>query len=132
MELVERSKFLELLQTKFKNIAAGEGHCVLINGEAGVGKTSLVRAFYNEIKNECKIYQGTCDALFTPRPLAPVYDILWQIQADIGQNNIDLPERNELFTRLFRELENRSETELIVIEDIHWADEATLDFIKFL
>ena len=66
MELIERAGFLASLQTKFDNVARGEGHCVLIGGEAGIGKTSLIRAFCNSKKNDYKIYQGSCDALFTP------------------------------------------------------------------
>jgi predicted ATPase/DNA-binding CsgD family transcriptional regulator len=132
MELIERAGFLTSLQAKFENIAKGEGHCILVSGEAGIGKTSLVKAFCKEVKNNCKTYQGTCDALFTPRPLAPIYDIVWQIGSDIWENTMKNTDRATIFSRLFHELENQKETTLIVIEDIHWADEATLDFIKFL
>jgi predicted ATPase len=82
MELIERAGFLASLQTKFDNVTRGEGHCVLIGGEAGIGKTSLIKAFCNSKKNDYKIYQGTCDALFTPRPLAPFYDIVWQMEGE--------------------------------------------------
>ena len=116
------------LQTKFESIAEGEGHCVMLCGEAGIGKTSLVKAFCQQKKNESEIYYGTCDALFTPRPLAPIYDIIWQIR---GNNDFDATDRSVLFSQLFHEIEVQHETTLIVIEDIHWADEATLDFIKF-
>ena len=132
MELIERAGFLTSLQAKFENVAEGEGHCILVSGEAGIGKTSLVKAFCKEVKSDCKTYQGTCDALFTPRPLAPIYDIIWQIGSDIWENTVNNTDRATLFNRLFHELENQKETTLIVIEDIHWADEATLDFIKFL
>ena len=132
MELIERAGFLALLQTKFENVAEGEGHCILISGEAGICKTSLVKAFCKERKSDCKIFQGTCDALFTPRPLAPLYDIIWQMRSDLSENSMNISERTTLFTRFFHELEIQEETTLIVIEDVHWADEATLDLIKFL
>lgn len=61
MELTERDGFLNLLQTQFQNIAEGEGHCVFVSGEAGIGKTSLVKAFCKEHKGDCNIYQGACD-----------------------------------------------------------------------
>jgi DNA-binding CsgD family transcriptional regulator/tetratricopeptide (TPR) repeat protein len=127
-ELIERAEFLNSLQMKFESVVEGEGHCVLLSGEAGIGKTSLIKAFCQEKKKDCKIYRGTCDALFTPRPLAPVYDIVWQIR---GDNNLDTTNRSVLFSQLFHEIEVQKGTTLIVIEDIHWADEATLDFIKF-
>jgi predicted ATPase len=132
MELIERGGFLTSLQTKFENVAEGEGHCILVCGEAGIGKTSLVKTFCREKKNDCKIFEGTCDALFIQRPLAPVYDIVWQIGKDIWEDAVKNKNRVELFNRLFQELEDQKQTPLVVIEDIHWADEATLDFIKFL
>ena len=131
MELIEREGLLAFLQTQFTNVAEGEGHCIFINGEAGIGKTALVKAFCKQQDN-CKIYQGACDALFTPRPLAPLYDIAWQIRSDFWQESGGIAERAALFSRFFHELSDQKETCLIVFEDIHWADEATLDFIKFL
>ena len=80
MELIERDGFLDYLQTKFESVTEGEGHCILVSGEAGIGKTALVKAFCKQKQDNCKIYQGACDALFTPRPLAPIYDIIWQIR----------------------------------------------------
>ena len=131
MELIERDGFLEILQTQFKNIATGEGHCVFVSGEAGIGKTSLVKAFCKEHKDDCNIYQGACDALFTPRPLAPLYDIIWQVNGELWPNNHTVERRTELFASFFRELDGQNRKSIIVFEDIHWADEATLDFIKF-
>jgi len=78
------------------------------------------------------VYQGTCDALFTPRPLAPLYDIIWQIHGegwDNGNGNVD---RVALFNRFFHEIGSGKGPSVIIFEDIHWADEATLDFVKFL
>ncbi|MEP7372728.1 MAG: AAA family ATPase [Chitinophagaceae bacterium] len=131
MELIERADVLAVLQAKFSSIAEGEGHCVFVNGEAGIGKTSLIKAFCKEHKGDCNIYQGSCDALFTPRPLAPLYDILWQVNSELWPDSHTIEERSELFARFFRELSKQKEKILIVFEDIHWADEATLDFIKF-
>lgn len=132
MELIERAGFLATLKERIEYVTVREGHCILISGEAGIGKTSLVRSFYRENISGTKMYQGTCDALFTPRPLAPLYDIALQMKDDFWLNNGDTSDRAGLFARFFHELHSQNETTLIVIEDIHWADEATLDFIKFL
>ena len=131
MELIERDGFLALLQKKFSIVAEGEGHCVFVSGEAGIGKTSLVKAFCKQQRGDCTIYQGACDALFTPRPLAPLYDIIWQVRNDLWAASHSIEQRSELFLNFFHELSSRKEKILIVFEDIHWADEATLDFIKF-
>jgi ATP/maltotriose-dependent transcriptional regulator MalT len=131
MELIERTEFLNALSTKFENITNGEGHCVFVSGEAGIGKTSLVKAFCMEQKAECNIFQGACDALFTPRPLAPLYDIMWQVNSNMWSDSHSIEERSTLFTEFFRELSIQNKKIIIVFEDIHWADEATLDFIKF-
>jgi ATP/maltotriose-dependent transcriptional regulator MalT len=131
MELIERGSFLTTLQSQFEDVVEGEGRCVFVSGEAGIGKTSLIKAFCNEVKNRCNIYQGICDALFTPRPLAPLYDVLLQLGKSIPESNIDSTNRTAFFTNFYQELSDRTEVNLVVFEDIHWADEATLDFIKF-
>jgi DNA-binding CsgD family transcriptional regulator/Tfp pilus assembly protein PilF len=131
MELVERDGFLTMLRSHFEDVNEGEGRCVFVSGEAGIGKTSLIKAFCNEVKSKCNIYQGICDALFTPRPLAPLYDVLLQLGRSIPESNIDATNRTAFFTNFYQELNNRTEVNLVVFEDIHWADEATLDFIKF-
>jgi DNA-binding CsgD family transcriptional regulator len=131
MELIERAEFLATLQNKFQTVVEGEGHCIFLSGMTGMGKTSLVNVFCKEIKYSCNIYRGTCDALFTPRPLAPLYDIAGQLRNDFWQNSESMADRAGLFSWFFYELANKKATSLIVFEDIHWADEATLDFIKF-
>lgn len=131
MELIERENFLALLQTQLKNIETGEGHCVFVSGEAGIGKTALVKAFCKQQQDDCMLYQGACDALFTPRPLAPLYDIIWQVNKHLWPASYTIKECSELFLKFFHELSHQKEKILIVFEDIHWADEATLDFIKF-
>lgn len=130
MELIERAGVLTSLQKAFTNVTEGEGHCLFISGEAGIGKTSLVKTFSQQQEN-CIIYQGACDALFTPRPLAPLYDIVWQVRSDLWPASHTIEERSELFSKFFHELSIKKERILIVFEDIHWADEATLDFINF-
>ena len=132
MELFERSGYLDMLQKQFDRTSEGEGHCIFISGEAGLGKTSLIKAFCRDNETNCNIYQGACDSLFAPRPLAPLYDIMWQVTGSLHNMEHSLEDRSRLFSEIFHELSNKKEKTLIVFEDIHWADEATLDFIKFL
>jgi len=132
MELVERDGFLASLDSKLKTVSGGEGHTFFLSGVAGIGKTSLIKVFCKELINIYNIYTGTCDALFTPRPLAPLYDIAWQIRNDFWQDIGNMSDRAVLFAKFYHELANQIKPSVIVFEDIHWADEATIDFIKFL
>ena len=132
MELIERDDFLSLMRKKFDEVTVGEGHCILIAGEAGIGKTSLTKEFCKSVEHKCEVYQGTCDALFIPRPLGPVLDIFWQLPSSDWKESLNSSDKSALFNRFLYELASRERPTIIVFEDIHWADEATLDFIKFL
>lgn len=131
MELIERDGFLAALQNGFKKAALGEGHCFFIIGEAGIGKTSLVKTFLKEIEDDSIEYVGACDSLFTPRPLAPLYDLALQINEDWVDKIQSVSSRAELFTKFVQVLTQKQRPVVILFEDIHWADEATLDFVKF-
>jgi len=131
MELIERDNFLSALDSGFREAAAGEGYSFFIMGEAGIGKTSLVKAFLKKIENESIQYTGACDSLFTPRPLGPLYDLALQINETWINEIHSVSSRAELFSRFVQELTQQKPV-VIVFEDIHWADEATLDFVKFL
>lgn len=132
MELIERAAYLNVLESNFSEVIKGQGHSVFVSGEAGIGKTSLVKKFCRNLKKEYNIYQGTCDALFTPRPMAPLYDILLQLTNELSENTSDISNRTAFFMRLFNEIKHRKDASIVIFEDIHWADEATLDFIRFL
>ena len=132
MELVERDTLLAALRSCFEKASGGEGHCVFIAGEAGIGKSSLVRVFGEGLPAGTAFYLGLCDALFTPRPLAPVYDVAGQMRGASWLKAMDQPDRSVLFSGFYQDLAERRGTMVIVFEDIHWADEATLDLIKFL
>ena len=132
MELIERIEFLNTLHSRFKQTLNEEGHCIFVTGEPGIGKTTLVNAFCKEIKPDYKTYRGTCDALYSPRPLAPLYDLMIQLGKGFSNVHDDAEDRTVLFFNVLQELHKETEGIVIVFEDIHWADEATLDFIKFL
>src|SRR5688572_13020446 len=116
MELVEREGLLSTLETQLGKVTAGEGHCIFVCGEAGIGKTSLVKVFCKEHENDCMIYQGACDSLFTPRPLAPVYDIMWQINSVLWPNSHTIEDRSKLFVDFFREVSSIKKDILIIFE----------------
>ena len=123
MELIERDSHLAVLAEHLGFAVAGHGRLVLVGGEAGVGKTSLVRAFAEEQAEKARIVWAACDGLFTPEPLAPLDEL--GAGASTGQAG-----RREVFAAVLDELGSRST--IAVVEDVHWADEATLDLLRHL
>ncbi len=132
MELLEREQPLAVLHGLLQRAATGKGHLVCISGEAGIGKTALVEHFLRQDGGLARTLVGGCEALFTPRPLGPLYDIaaqmLGRVQECLRQ---DLP-RATLFSAILEDLLQSKQPTVLVVEDLHWADEATLDWIKFL
>lgn len=131
VELLERDSFLATLVEYSAQAAAGQGRFVLVAGEAGIGKTTLVEAF-RETTDGFRWQLGACDGGFTPRPLGPLYDIA----AAEGNGLLDLldgpVDRNRLFTAHLEQLVATSLPTAVLVEDLHWADEATLDWLTYL
>ena len=75
MELLERELYVDALSSALSNAAGGTGCIALVYGEAGVGKTSLIQEFVGRQRPAVRALWGGCEALFTPHPLAPSYDI---------------------------------------------------------
>ena len=132
MELFERAKYLQDLENIFNTLPEGSGVVIAISGEAGIGKTSLVETFSKRIKDKANILWGTCDALFTPRPLGPLYDIAAQLKNGLSNLLDKKAERASVFSKLLQELQESKLPNILIMEDVHWADESTFDLIKFL
>jgi DNA-binding CsgD family transcriptional regulator/tetratricopeptide (TPR) repeat protein len=129
MDLLEREEKLAALGGWLSELPERGGCIVLLGGEAGVGKTVLLQEFVRR-QQKVRILWGACDALFTPRPLAPVHDIARQPQSALFAAMNCHANREEIFGAVFDELER--ENALVVFEDMHWADEASLDLLKYL
>src|SRR5262245_11916218 len=129
MELLEREQFLAELEAIRSDVVAGTGRLVLVSGEPGIGKTSLVEHF---AEDHPQVLWGACDALFTPRPLGPLYDIAHQTRGRLLALLEEEAPQAVIFSAVLNELENAEPLSLVVIEDVHWADQSTLDLLKFL
>jgi DNA-binding CsgD family transcriptional regulator/tetratricopeptide (TPR) repeat protein len=130
-ELLEReSQIAELSKRLGSVIAQKRGGVVLISGEAGIGKTALINRFLALPEKTVAVLRGACDALFTPRPLGPFYDIA----PAAGRELEELLEHDEPPYRLASALLARLTRgpTVLVVEDVHWADEATLDVIGLI
>jgi len=128
MDLVERESVLQSLRAQLDG-AAVNGRVALVTGEAGIGKTSVLRAFAGA-RPQDTVWWGACDALQTPHPLAPLLDIARARRPRFAAA-LDGP-RAALFEAVLDELRLAAEPVLVVVEDAHWADDATLDWLKHL
>ena len=132
MRLLERDHDLEALNGWLDTVAAGQGCVVLVFGEAGIGKTALLRQFAQNQSQAKRVLWGGCEALFTPHPLAPLYDIAREIGGPLLAQLDAATRRETLFALTIDQLANLAAPVILIIEDVHWADEATLDLLKFL
>src|ERR1700733_8292692 len=126
MMLLERDPVLASLRQY-----AHEARLVLIAGEAGAGKSVLVERFQRDLPDAIWSW-GAGDGLSTPRPLAPLFDLARDLGGTLGDLCRGQPERDELFAALLTQVTGDDRLNVIVIEDIHWADEAPLDLMRFL
>lgn len=128
--LVERHDQLATLRAHLRAAATGAGALVFVGGEAGIGKSALVRRFGEETAREARVLVGGCDAMGTPRPLGPLVDVAPQLGPGLGALLDDDGARDRVFRVLLEAFRERPT--LAVFEDVHWADEATLDLLRFL
>lgn len=124
--LIERSALLARLNAHAAAAHSGSGSVVLVGGEAGVGKTSLLRAFVAGEGERSRVLWGACEPFVTPEPLGPFRDM-----AAFAQTIAMRPHRADLLAALLDELRTPSTT-VMVVDDAHWADDATLDAIRYL
>jgi DNA-binding SARP family transcriptional activator/tetratricopeptide (TPR) repeat protein len=128
--LLEREQALEELDGALARANAGSGRVVLVTGEAGVGKTALVEDWAQKSGSTARVLTGACDSLLTPRALGPIRDIAHQAGGRLADAIAQNADRDVALDALLAELsEGRT---ILVVEDAHWADEATLDVLAVL
>ncbi len=130
MDLLERQSALSELMQALGEAHQGSGRLALIGGEAGIGKTALVERFRETLPGDVRFWWGACDALFAPRPLGPLFDMAPDIGGAVPGLLTSSEPVNRLYSTLLVELQNRPT--VVVIEDVQWIDEATLDLLRYL
>jgi predicted ATPase len=104
---------------------------VLVRGEAGVSKTAVVRKFCEGQSKPVRVLWGGCEPLRTPRPMGPLVDVAEAVGGELETLVAAAARPQEVALALLRELRSRGPT-VLVLEDVHWADEATLDVLVML
>jgi DNA-binding SARP family transcriptional activator/DNA-binding CsgD family transcriptional regulator/tetratricopeptide (TPR) repeat protein len=128
--LLERDGLLKTLEGLHDEAMAGSGRLVLVHGEAGVGKSALVREWGAVAAAQSPVLWGACDPLSSPRPLGPLVDVAPQLDPQVDEL-LRSGERDGLFEAALASLEAICPA-VLMIEDLHWADMSTLDLVRFL
>jgi hypothetical protein len=132
-EFLERETDLAFLATALDAARRGTGSLVLVDGEAGVGKTALLRRFLDSADEAVRMLWGSCDPLFTPRPLGPFLDVADTLGGDLRQTVQTDAKPYEVAAGLVREFSaTPSRPTVLVLDDMHWADDASLDVLRLL
>ncbi len=157
--MVGRDAELALLDDALRRVGAGESASVLVGGEAGIGKSRLTAEFRRRVADQATVLTGWClDYGSTPAPFGPLPAILRGVLDELGERadeaagpgrdalQLLLPERavgpvdrsairpEGLRETIANLLEAAASVRpvVVVIEDLHWADAATLSMLSFL
>lgn len=130
MKFIGRDTELEQLAAALNSARDGHGRFVLIHGEAGIGKTTLLKTFFDDLGTDVDLLVGTCEPLTTPRPLQPFY-AMSDHEPDIAQA-LELADSFDVSRALLLRLKGGLRTTVVSIDDAHWADQATLDVLAYV
>ncbi len=132
MRLLERDEPLAELHRLRAEAADEGGRLVFVEGEAGVGKTSLLRAFRSSLPASTLALLGSCDPLSTPRALGPVVDVAPQLDPALDELIRSEAPREAVLAAILRALGGPNGAVVLLLDDLHWADEATLDALRYV
>lgn len=129
MTLLERDEQLRAACGYLADAASGHGRLVFVGGEAGVGKTAFVEELTSRV--DAHVVTGWCDGTATPPPLGPLVDMLPDLPPTTWPEGAS---RSQLFANVLSALREQPNGRpyVVVVEDAHWADEATLDLVRHL
>ncbi len=140
--VVGREREQILLREALDEALAGHGSLVLVSGEAGIGKTTLVEWLAaGAVDVGCLVLQGGCYDLTTTPPYGPWLEALREIHAVdqlpslpafVTEADATLRSQQELFAQLteFFTQVARVRPLVVVLDDLHWADQASLEFLR--
>jgi len=130
MRLLERDAHLDGLRAALERARRGRGSSVLVSGEAGIGKSSLLAEFADRAAGQARLFRGSCEDLVTARTLGPFRDMARELPGiPLG---VGPAERDALLDALLAEMSFTQRPAVVMVEDAHWADQASLDVLRAL
>lgn len=131
MALLERESELLTLSAAWQQVrTGGPGAFLLVAGESGIGKTWLTASFAREHVSDDQLLWGICDPLTTPRPLGPLHDVADRLPPAVRVAMGSAEHGYQVFPEVHRAL--CASPHLLVVDDVQWADEASLELLRFL
>jgi DNA-binding CsgD family transcriptional regulator/tetratricopeptide (TPR) repeat protein len=132
VELLERGRALGVLAHARESAGRGRGRVVFVSGEPGIGKTALVTHFVTALEAGARVFVGACDDLYVPRPLGPFRDMAGGVSDELAAALAAGAAPHEIQSLLIGELRMPPSPTVLVLEDLHWADDATIDAVAVL
>jgi ATP/maltotriose-dependent transcriptional regulator MalT len=129
--LLEREGELAALDAALHDAAGGRGSVVLVPGEAGIGKSTLVRAWLDDPGHDARLLVGFCDDFLTSRTLGPLHDVARTVGGALA-DAVAAADTTAVLEELLAALSHPLQPTVLVLEDLHWADEATLDVVRYV
>ncbi len=127
--LIERQPQLQTLEAAVVS-STHSGAVVLISGEAGFGKTSLIETFTRSLDHRYQILTAACEPIGIPAAFAPLFDLLDDLPDELRHDIRSGMGRPAVYSGMLDLIKN--ERVVLVFEDMHWADEATLGLVRYL
>ena len=130
--LLERGESIGRLRALLAEAQLGHGQIAVVTGEAGVGKSALLRAFEAAMPQDVEVLHGYCEDLSISEPLGPLRDMARDAGWDAARLLGGTVDRLSVFSEVLAHLAGSGQVTVLLVEDLHWADEATLEFLRFI
>lgn len=131
LDLLERDAERTRLVGLLEEVAdSRRGLLAVVSGDAGTGKTSLIRDLAAAAAGP--VVWGFCDNVSAPDPSAIVRDIGRGLGGAWPARLAEAPDRVAVHELVLEGLRSRDAPALLLLEDLHWADEAAQDLVRFL
>ena len=129
-DLLERQKELRTLASLVERAVSGRGSTALVVGDAGIGKTSLVRELLASLPRDVRVLAAGCEDLLTPRALGPLRDAVRSSSGPLTRALAEGAGAEAVLGAVLDELISAPAPTVLVIDDAHWADGGTAAAIR--